>query len=194
LLAYEREMLRRWRKKIEARARAGKDVVHRISHDDMTINVNWETASDRRHTQLNCAVTADATSGYVYRMDVDFDPRVEPLKVFKESYLTPRGRLKNLRKRYNVGTSDAVTLPLLAWQRPTGRLHEPQFFAAGIKELEVFLKKLEKRHPQNTPARSRPTRPSRSGPNATSVRSRPWGWGGSASRTRAPRSGGRRRA
>ena len=41
MLAYEREMLRRWRKKMEARARAGKDVLHRLSHDDMVINVNW---------------------------------------------------------------------------------------------------------------------------------------------------------
>ena len=152
LLAYEREMLRRWCEKVEARAQAGKEVLHRLCHDDMTINVNWETASDRRHTQLNCSVMADATSGYVYRIDVDFDPRVEPLKVFKESYTTTSGRLKNLHRRYNVGTKDAVTLPLFAWQRPTGRLHEPQFFAAGIKELQVFLKKLEKRHPQSTPA------------------------------------------
>jgi hypothetical protein len=152
MLAYEREMLRRWRKKMEARARAGKDVVHRLSHDDMTINVNWETASDRRHTQLNCAITADATSGYVYRMDVDFDPRVEPLRVFRASYLSPKGRLKNLRRRYKVGTSDAFTLPLMAFQRPTGRLHEPQFFAACVKELQVFLKKLRRRHPRSTPA------------------------------------------
>ena len=39
-LAYEREMLRRWREKIQ---RSGKRVEHRLSHDDLVLNVNWET-------------------------------------------------------------------------------------------------------------------------------------------------------
>ncbi len=58
-----------------------------MSHDDIVLSVNWETASDRRNTQLNCAVTADADSGFVYRLDIDFDPNVAPLDLFNEVYL-----------------------------------------------------------------------------------------------------------
>ena len=43
-LAYEREMLRRWREKIE---REGKPVEHRLSHDDLTLTVNWESEPPR---------------------------------------------------------------------------------------------------------------------------------------------------
>ena len=39
-LAYEREMLRRWREKVE---RTGQQIEHCLSHDDMVLTVNWET-------------------------------------------------------------------------------------------------------------------------------------------------------
>jgi len=46
-LAYEREMLRRWREKVE---RTGQQIEHCLSHDDMVLTVNWETATDQRNT------------------------------------------------------------------------------------------------------------------------------------------------
>jgi hypothetical protein len=115
-LAYEREMLRRWRKKVE---KDGSPLEHRLSHDDLVLTVNWETATDRRNTQLNCAVTADATSGYVYRLDVDFDPGAAPLDLFNETYLDASGNPKNIRQSY--GGTTARTAPSFSWQRPTGR-------------------------------------------------------------------------
>ena len=144
-LAYEREMLRRWREKVE---RSGRKIEHRLSHDDLVLTVNWETATDRRNTKLNCAITADAQSGYIYRMDVDFDPRVAPLDMFNAAYLDEHGNPQNLTTDY-PGTKFG-SAPQFSWQRPTGRLHEPQFFAAGINELEAFLHKARRRMPQKT--------------------------------------------
>jgi hypothetical protein len=76
LLAFEREQLRRWRETVAA---SGETPRHHLAHDDIVLNVNWETREDRRITQLNCSVTADVRSGYVYRIDVDFDPTVDPV-------------------------------------------------------------------------------------------------------------------
>lgn len=144
-LAYEREMLRRWKEKVE---REGRPVEHRLSHDDLALSVNWETATDQRITQLNCAITADAVSGYVYRIDVDFDPRITPLELFRQTYLDDNGAPTNLRRNYpNTKIGSA---PLFSWQRPTGRLHESQFFAACINELRAFRAKARRRMPQNS--------------------------------------------
>lgn len=64
---------------------------HCLSHDDMVLAVNWETATDQRNTPLNRAITADAKSGYVYRLDVDFDPRVKLLDHFNDTYTDGHG-------------------------------------------------------------------------------------------------------
>lgn len=144
-LAYEREMLRRWRARLEDE---GQEIEHRLCHDDLVLTVNWETATDRRNTQLNCSVTADARSGFVYRMDVDFDPRIRPIEMFKQCYLDEDENPKNLWREYpdaSIGTA-----PLFSWQRPTGRLHEPQFFAACINELEAFRATARRRLPRKT--------------------------------------------
>lgn len=149
-LAYEREMLRRWREKIEA---SGKPVTHRLSHDDLVLTVNWETATDRRNTKLNCSVTADATSGYVYRIDVDFDPRARPLDIFNETYLDANGMPANLRREYRrKSRKKPETAPFFGWQRPTGRFHESQFFAACRNELIAFQKTAMRKLPRQDAA------------------------------------------
>lgn len=150
-LAYEREMLRRWRERMEKSSRT---VEHRLSHDDLVLLANWETASDKRNTQLNVSITADATSGYVYRCDVDFDPRISPMEEFNRSYFDEEGRLANLTWDYRDAQSCPV--PRFSWQRPTGRLHEPQFFAACINEIKDFRSKLKAGlapNPENTDPR-----------------------------------------
>ena len=144
-LAYEREMLRRWRAKV---GRAGGPVEHRLSHDDLVLSVNWESSDDRRVTQLSCAVTADASSGYVYRLDVDFDPRVTPVELFNATYLDEHGEPRNLSREY-PGTKFG-SAPLFSWQRPTGRLHEPHFFAACVGELRTFRERARRRMPRGT--------------------------------------------
>lgn len=142
-LAYEREMLRRWRKKVE---KSGKLIEHRLSHDDMVLTVNWETAADRRNTKLNCAVTADARSGYVYRLDVDFDPRVAPLDLFRANYFDANGKPQNIAQNYPNGKGKPV--PKFSWQRPTGRFHERQFFEACVNEIASFKKRVKRRMPK----------------------------------------------
>ncbi len=142
-LAYEREMLRRWKDKVE---RSGETVEHLLSHDDMVLTVNWETSTDRRNTQLNCAITADARSGYVYRVDVDFDPRATPLDTFNATYLDQAGMPQNLEHQYP--TSKVQAAPKFSWQRPTGRYHEPQFFAACVNEIKAFQSRAKRRMPK----------------------------------------------
>ncbi|MDG1408278.1 MAG: hypothetical protein P8Q50_10715, partial [Octadecabacter sp.] len=144
-LAYEREMLRRWKAKVE---KNGEIVEHLLSHDDMMLTVNWESASDRRNTKLNCAVTADARSGYVYRLDVDFDPRVSPLEFFNATYLDEAGNPKNLSQKYPESAINSA--PKFSWQRPTGRFHEPQFFGACVNEIKAFQMRVKRRMPKKT--------------------------------------------
>lgn len=138
-------MLRRWKKKVEKNS--GR-IEHRLSHDDLSLSVNWETAADPRNTQLNCAITADATSGYVYRLDVDFDPRVAPLDLFNRTYLDEEGSPQNLSRQYP--DTKFGSAPLFSWQRPTGRLHEPQFFSACVNELEAFRLRARRRMPRKS--------------------------------------------
>ncbi|SHF48263.1 hypothetical protein SAMN05444279_1661 [Ruegeria intermedia] len=135
-LAYEREMLKRWKKKKE---RSRKETVHRLSHDDLILSVNWEASSTRATTQLNCAVTADVDSGYVYRIDVDFDPTVSPIEFFRQSFLDEMGMPQNIA--WSPARAGGSRMPLFAWQRPTGRYHEPHFFAACENELKAFMKR-----------------------------------------------------
>ncbi|WP_096786156.1 hypothetical protein [Rhodobacter sp. CZR27] len=99
LLAYEQEMLRRWGEEQERLAPFRRQD-HRLSHDDMVLTVNWETALNRKSTLLNCSVTADADSGFVYRLDVDFDPRIAPLDTFRNAYLDESGAPANLTTTY----------------------------------------------------------------------------------------------
>jgi hypothetical protein len=57
-LAAEREMLRRWRKRV---ARSNEAVQYRLGHDDIVLSSTWEATA----TAINCSVTADVDSGYV---------------------------------------------------------------------------------------------------------------------------------
>ncbi|MBU2941838.1 hypothetical protein Q4525_12615 [Shimia thalassica] len=96
LLAYEKAQLDKWRKDHE---RLEKFRHHKIAHDDIVLTVNWETRSDRRLTQLNCAISADIDSGYIYRIDVDFDPTIDPVNYLLDHYGGRKGPVK-IRKAY----------------------------------------------------------------------------------------------
>ena len=135
LLAFERVQLLRWRERV---AETGKKVGHYIAHDDLVLTANWETTLDRRLTQLNCSATADIRSGYVFRIDVDFDPTVDPATLFERAYGASEADLKNLRGEYHQKAIGRFTAPLMSFQRPTGRLDEPRFFAAAAKQHRAF--------------------------------------------------------
>ena len=144
LLAYEKAQLKQWRKRVEKQAiKDGKPYTHtRIAHDDISVGVNWQTKIDRKITQLNCAVSADIKSGYVFRCDVDFDPTVDPLEIIEDAYF---GVAKDatLRKEYK-NSKETFTAPLMHFQRPTGRFDEPALFAAAEKQLRHFVSRTGK--------------------------------------------------
>lgn len=144
LLTYERAQLTEWRAKVDRqRIKDNKPYTHtRIAHDDISISVNWETRLDRRLTQLNCSISADIGSGYVFRCDVDFDPMIDPLEVIEESYCGP-SKSVNLRKQYRNAT-ETFTAPLMHFQRPTARFDEPALFAAAIGKLDQFAARTDK--------------------------------------------------
>ena len=148
LLAFERAQLRKWRQK---EIDEGFERRHHLAHDDIVIGVNWETSAERRITQLNISATADVPSGYVFRLDTDFDPRISPADLFAEAYLDENGLPKNMRKEYRQKSGVTFTAPLMTFQRPTGRLDERHFFAAASGQLEVFLGTEVSRIPDGTP-------------------------------------------
>lgn len=82
LLAFERTQSDKRRKDHE---RLGKIRHHKIAHYDIVLSVNWKTRTDRRLTLLNCTVSANIDSGYVYRIDVELDHTVNPAR-----YARPR--------------------------------------------------------------------------------------------------------
>ena len=93
LLAYEQAQLANWPKRVERqRVKDGKPYIHtQIAHDDIVVGVNWQTKIDRKITQMNCSVSAEIQSGYVFRCDVDFDPTIDPLEVVGEVIPESRG-------------------------------------------------------------------------------------------------------
>lgn len=144
LLTYEQAQLADWRKRVERqRVKDGKPDFHtRIAHDDIVVGVNWQTKIDRKITQLNCSVSADIQSGYVFRCDVDFDPTIDPLEVVEDAYFgVARG--STLRKQYR-NSKGAFSAPLLHFQRPTARFDEPALFNAAQKRLRHFVGRVAK--------------------------------------------------
>ncbi|SPJ24847.1 hypothetical protein PAA8504_02688 [Palleronia abyssalis] len=139
LLAFERAQLGKWRKELKRR---GVFRHTRIAHDDIVLGINWETSADRRITALNCTASTDIQSGYVLRLDVDFDPRVDPVEVFKDAYLDANRHPKNLLSQYHNSTQSFVA-PLLHYQRPTGRFDEAAFFGACQSSLRLFAVQTE---------------------------------------------------
>lgn len=149
LLAFERTQIARWKAEREA---SGEPIRHHLAHDDIVLSVNWETSGDRRLTQLNCSATADVRSGYVFRLDVDFDPTVDPVSLFERAYVDDAGGMKNLRKAYRQKGGLAFTAPLMSFQRPTGRFEEHHLFAAAAHQLALFREQVLERMPDATAA------------------------------------------
>ena len=152
LLAFEREQLRRWR---ERAAREGETVRHHLAHDDIVLSVNGETRDDRRISQINCSTTADVRSGYVFRLDVDFDPTVDPATLFDRTFVDPDRGLVNVRREHEGASGEPYTAPLMSFQRPTGRFDEHHFFAAAVSQVALFRSRDLPRMPTDTPEQQR---------------------------------------
>ncbi len=139
LLAFERAQLGKWRKNLERR---GMFYHTRVAHDDIVLGINWETSADRRITALNCTASTDIESRYIFRLDVDLDPRVGPVAAFKDACLDGNRNPMNLHGQYQNATQRFVA-PLLHYQRPTGRFDEAAFFGACQSSLRLFAVQAE---------------------------------------------------
>lgn len=148
MLAFEKAQLAKWRDRL---TKDGAPTRIRISHDDIVLGVNWQTDRDRRVTPLNCSISADADSGYVYRADVDFDPRWEPLDLFQKLYLDDKGLLKDIGCEYTQNRGAPFLVPLFHFQRPSGRLDERAFFGACLSWIESFRRTKVKRVVEQAP-------------------------------------------
>lgn len=170
LVAFEKAQLQIWEEeltkkrdlRVAAMEAAGETVEpyhrhirhNRIAHDDIALTVNWETKTDRKLTILNCSVSADIDSGYIFRVDFDFDPSVDPARFFRENYLDDNLNPKNLRREYIRPSGKVFRLPLLATQRPSGRFDEEQFFGAVASKFDLFRRKIEALTEEGTDLRS----------------------------------------
>ena len=135
LLAYEKAQLSQWRARL---AREGRQRHSRIAHDDIVLTVNWETSRDTRVTSLNCAVSADIQSGYVFRVDVDFDPTVDPATLLDVLFFDQSEVGDSLRKVYTKADGTAFPAPRMSFQRPTGRFDESALFASAVAQHRLF--------------------------------------------------------
>lgn len=125
LLAFEQSKLGEWKKTQED---TGRFIHMRMAHDDVLISINLESRQDRRLSPLTCSASADIRSGYVFRVDANFDTRVDPASFFKEHYIDENGQPKNIRQRYTRKSSGkVVSAPKLRFQRPSGRFDEAAF-------------------------------------------------------------------
>lgn len=139
LLAFERAKLQEWKTKHDG---SGQFSHVRIAHDDVAISVNWESKSDRRLTPIQCSVSADIHSGYVFRIDANFDPRVDPVKLCEDYYIDEDGCPKGLRREHVQKSGTICTAPLLQYQRPSGRFDEAALFASAEGSWRVFSERL----------------------------------------------------
>ena len=117
--------------------------------------MNGETRHDRRISQINCSTTADVRSGYVFRLDVDFDPVVDPATLFDRTFVDPERGLVNLRREHEGASGEPYTAPLMSFQRPTGRFDEHHFFAAAASQVALFRSRDLPRMPTDTPEQQR---------------------------------------
>ncbi len=140
LLAFERAKLKEWKQRVEA---SGRFSHMRIAHDDVTISVNWESRLDRRLTPLQFSVSADIRSGYVVRIDANFDPNVDPVEFIQEHYLDSTGQPKNFRQHYSQKSGVTFTAPKMHFQRPSGRLDEAMPFASAEGRWRVFSERVQ---------------------------------------------------
>lgn len=135
LLAYEKAQLAQWR------ARLAEEVSPRhtgIAQNDIVLTVNWETAKDTRVTSLNCAVSADIQSGYVFRIDVDIDPAVDPVSLPSDLFFDQEKVGDSLRKIYMRANGETFPAPRMSLQRPTSRFDGPALFASAVAQLRIF--------------------------------------------------------
>lgn len=78
----------------------------------------------------------------MFRIDVDFDPNIDPVSLVKETYLNPRS-IDPYRCTYTRKNGVSFTAPRLSFQRLTGRYDEPALFSSAASQLRLFADRAE---------------------------------------------------
>jgi hypothetical protein len=71
--------------------------------------------------------------------------------LFEQSYVGANGGMEHLRTAY-AQASDWVTVPLMEFQRTTGRLDDHHFFASAANQSRAFRDQVDERLSRRTPA------------------------------------------
>jgi hypothetical protein len=80
----------------------------------------------------------------VFRIDANFDPRIDPAAFIEKYYLDEQGQPTNLACAYSQKSGKTFTAPLLRFQRPSGRFDEAALFASAEGSWRVFSEKLKR--------------------------------------------------
>ncbi|MGB7420988.1 MAG: hypothetical protein WA917_03840 [Comamonas sp.] len=113
-----------------------------LSTDRQTLAVNWSNRKDRRNITLQAIATADLTSGYVFGMDLNFDPSLDLDEVDDDAVMLgdtglaqPYRRYARLwlRTDYDAAVAEAKERKAAKTPKRPGA-YEPDPLAAAIAE------------------------------------------------------------
>lgn len=110
-----------------------------LATDRQTLAVNWSQRKDRRNIMLHAIATADLKSGYVFGMDLNFDPslNLEDIEAQAAKHGDP-GKAQAYRRyarlwlQGDYASAIVATAERKAAKKPKGAYHEDQL-AADIK-------------------------------------------------------------
>jgi transposase-like protein len=110
-----------------------------LATDRQTLAVNWSQRKDRRNVMLQAIATADLKSGYVFGMDLNFDPslNLEDIEVEAAKHGDP-GKAQAYRRyarlwlQGDYASAVVATAERKAVKKPKGTYHDDQL-AADIK-------------------------------------------------------------
>lgn len=110
-----------------------------LATDRQTLAVNWSQRKDRRNVMLQTIATADLKSGYVFGMDLNFDPslNLEDIEVEAAKHGDP-GKAQAYRRyarlwlQGDYASAVVATAERKAVKKPKGTYHDDQL-AADIK-------------------------------------------------------------
>lgn len=114
-----------------------------LATDRQTLLVNWSQRKDRRNIMLHAIATADLKSGYVFGMDLNFDPSLNLADVEAEATKHGDPEKAQAYRRYarlwlqgDYANAVAATAERKAAKKPKGAYHDDQL-AADIRDEYV---------------------------------------------------------
>jgi hypothetical protein len=103
----------------------------------IVLGVKGQADRDRRITPLNCSISADANSGYVYGPTWTSTHGGCPLTCSSNSR-DDQGLLKDIGRECTSATGGPFLMQLFHFQHPSGRLDKAAFFSACRSSIAAF--------------------------------------------------------